>query len=95
MKQNRELTELKNIGKKIAGRLNEVGIFSEDRVAKSWSGWRTQNDKRKVPYRNPCLSAIIFIRLRAHCPISIGMISVRKGSGNLKKKSANQSLKWD
>ncbi len=33
MNQNRELTELKNIGKKIAGRLNEVGIFSEDELS--------------------------------------------------------------
>ncbi len=32
IKQNRKLTELKNIGKKIAGRLNEVGIFSEDEL---------------------------------------------------------------
>ena len=31
--QNRKLTELKNIGKKIAGRLNEVGIFSEDELS--------------------------------------------------------------
>ena len=30
MSQNRSLTDLKNIGKKIAGRLNDVGIFSED-----------------------------------------------------------------
>ena len=30
MSQNRKLTELKNIGKKIAGRLNEVGLSSED-----------------------------------------------------------------
>lgn len=30
MSRNRDLTDLKNIGKKIAGRLNEVGIFSED-----------------------------------------------------------------
>jgi DNA transformation protein len=30
MSRNRDLTVLKNIGKKIAGRLNEVGIFSED-----------------------------------------------------------------
>jgi len=30
MSWNRNLTELKNIGKKIAERLNEVGIFSED-----------------------------------------------------------------
>ena len=34
MKQNRKLTELKNIGKKIAGRLNEVGIFSENELRK-------------------------------------------------------------
>jgi DNA transformation protein and related proteins len=34
MKQSRELTELKDIGKKIAGRLNEVGIYSEDRLRK-------------------------------------------------------------
>jgi DNA transformation protein len=30
MTLNRNLTELRNIGKKLAGRLNEVGIFSED-----------------------------------------------------------------
>lgn len=30
MSQNSKLTNLRNIGKKIAGRLNEVGIFSED-----------------------------------------------------------------
>ena len=30
MSRNKSLTDLKNIGKKIAGRLNEVGIFSED-----------------------------------------------------------------
>ena len=30
MSRNRNLTDLKNIGKTIAGRLNEVGIFSED-----------------------------------------------------------------
>ena len=27
--QSRDLTDLKNIGNKIAGRLNEIGIFSE------------------------------------------------------------------
>lgn len=32
MKRNRKLTELKNIGSKIAGRLNEVGIFSEQKL---------------------------------------------------------------
>lgn len=30
MSRNNSLTDLKNIGKKIARRLNEVGIFSED-----------------------------------------------------------------
>jgi DNA transformation protein and related proteins len=30
MSRNKDLTVLKNIGKKIASRLNEVGIFSED-----------------------------------------------------------------
>ncbi len=30
MSQNRKLSELKNIGKKIAARLNEVGLSSED-----------------------------------------------------------------
>ncbi len=34
MKQNRELTELKNIDKKIAGRLNDVGVFSEEGLRK-------------------------------------------------------------
>ena len=28
--KNRKIIDLKNIGKKIAGRLNEIGIFSED-----------------------------------------------------------------
>jgi DNA transformation protein and related proteins len=30
MSRNRDLTDLKNIRKKVAGQLNEVGIFSED-----------------------------------------------------------------
>jgi len=32
MEQNRKLVDLQNIGKKIAARLNEVGIFSEDEL---------------------------------------------------------------
>ena len=32
MRHNRKLTDLKNIGQKIAKRLNEVGIFSEDEL---------------------------------------------------------------
>ena len=33
MKINRKLTNLKNIGTKIANRLNEAGIFSEEELA--------------------------------------------------------------
>ena len=32
MRQNRKLTDLKNIGRKIAARLNEAGIFSEKQL---------------------------------------------------------------
>ena len=32
MEKSRSLTKLRNIGKKIAARLNEVGIFSEDEL---------------------------------------------------------------
>ncbi len=32
MTTNKKLTDLKNIGAKIAGRLNEAGIFSEDEL---------------------------------------------------------------
>lgn len=32
MMTNRSVTELKNIGAKIAGRLNEAGIFSEEEL---------------------------------------------------------------
>jgi DNA transformation protein len=32
MKPTRKLTELKNMGVKIASRLNEIGIFSEDEL---------------------------------------------------------------
>ncbi|WP_372882322.1 TfoX/Sxy family protein [Psychromonas sp.] len=32
MSRNKDLTHLKNIGNKIAGRLNKVGIFSEDEL---------------------------------------------------------------
>ena len=32
MTTNRKLTELKNIGAKITGRLNEAGIFSEEEL---------------------------------------------------------------
>ena len=32
VKQKRKVIELRNIGKKIAGRLNEAGIFTEDEL---------------------------------------------------------------
>jgi len=49
MKQNRKLIELKNIGKKIAGRLNEVGIFSEDSLRKTGPVGAYKMLKEKYP----------------------------------------------
>lgn len=47
MLKNRKLIDLKNIGKKIAARLNEVGIFSEDelRVAGAVNAHRMIKEK--------------------------------------------------
>jgi DNA transformation protein len=49
MKQNRKLTDLKNIGKKIAGRLNEVGVFSENDLRKIGSVKAHRTIKMKYP----------------------------------------------
>ncbi|PID66338.1 MAG: competence protein TfoX [Gammaproteobacteria bacterium] len=49
MKPNRQLTELKNIGKKIAGRLNEVGIFSEDDLRQVGAVVAHKKIKEKYP----------------------------------------------
>ncbi len=49
MKTNRKLTELKNIGKKIAGRLNEVGIFSEDEIQNVGAANAHKMIKEKYP----------------------------------------------
>ena len=49
MTQNRRLTDLKNIGKKIAGRLNEVGIFSEDELRLVGAAGAHRMIKEKYP----------------------------------------------
>lgn len=49
MTQNRKLTELRNIGKTIAVRLNEVGIFSEDELRVIGSGEAHRMIKEKYP----------------------------------------------
>lgn len=49
MKQNRKLTELKNIGRILAGRLNEVGIFSEDDLRKASPVGAHKKLKAKYP----------------------------------------------
>ena len=49
MTHNRKLTELKNIGKKIAGRLNEVGIFSEDELRVVGAAEANRMIKEKYP----------------------------------------------
>jgi len=49
MDNNRKLTALINIGKKIAGRLNEVGIFSEDELRFTGAVKAHQLIKEKYP----------------------------------------------
>ena len=49
MAQNRKLTDLKNIGKKIAGRLNEVGIFSENELRFAGAVAAHRMIKKKYP----------------------------------------------
>ncbi|WP_045221102.1 TfoX/Sxy family protein [Desulfonatronum thioautotrophicum] len=45
----RQLTDLKNIGKKIAGRLNEAGIFTEDDLRRLGAA----EAHRKIKERHP------------------------------------------
>ncbi|MCU7917977.1 MAG: TfoX/Sxy family protein [Candidatus Thiodiazotropha sp. (ex Epidulcina cf. delphinae)] len=47
--QNRKLIELKNIGKKIAGRLSEVGIFSEDELRRVGAAEAHRMIREKYP----------------------------------------------
>jgi len=49
MSRNRDLTDLKNIGKKIASRLNEIGVFSEDELRHVGSVGAHQIIKEKYP----------------------------------------------
>ena len=49
MSQNRNLTDLKNIGKRIARRLNEVGIFSEDDLRRVGSVGAHRMIKERYP----------------------------------------------
>ncbi len=46
---DRKLTDLKNIGKKIAGRLNEVGIQSEDDLRSAGAVAAHQKIRRRYP----------------------------------------------
>ena len=49
MTKNRDLTELKNIGKKIAKRLNEVGIITENELRKVGAVEAHKKIKEKYP----------------------------------------------
>lgn len=49
MLEKRKPTELKNIGKKIAGRLNEVGLFSENELREVGAGQACRKIKEKYP----------------------------------------------
>jgi len=59
MLQNRKLTELKNIGSKIAGRLNEVGIFTEDELR--FYGPSKAHEMIKDKYPNEILSVCYYL----------------------------------
>ena len=49
MARNRRLTDLKNIGQKIAVRLNEIGIFSEDELRHVGAAAAHRMIKEKYP----------------------------------------------
>lgn len=49
MQQNRRLTDLKNIGMKLAARLNEVGIFSEAELRNAGALEAHRKIKRRYP----------------------------------------------
>jgi DNA transformation protein len=49
MAQNRRLIELKNIGQKIAGQLNEIRIFSEDELRHVGAAGAHRMIKEKYP----------------------------------------------
>ena len=49
MQRNRKLTDLKNIGKKLADRLNAVGIFSEDELERVGPAEAHRMIKEKFP----------------------------------------------
>jgi DNA transformation protein len=49
MSQNRSLTDLKSIGHKLASRLNEIGVFSEDELRHVGAVGAHQMIKEKYP----------------------------------------------
>lgn len=59
MSQNRPLTDLKNIGTKIANRLNEVGISSEDELREA--GAVEAHKRLKEKYPNETLSICYYL----------------------------------
>lgn len=59
MLSNRKLTDLKNIGEKIAVRLNAVGIFSEDELRAVGAANAHRMIKRK--YRDTSLPVCYYL----------------------------------
>lgn len=59
MNQNRKLVELNNIGKKIAGRLNEIGIFCEDDLR--FIGAVSAHKMLKEKYPNETLAVCYYL----------------------------------
>jgi len=89
--RNTSLADLKNIGKKIAERLNEAGIFSEDDLGHLGAVGAHRLIKEKIRMRL-CRFVTTCIHSKGRYLTSIGMRSVSKESSNSEHKSANKAL---
>ena len=65
MSKNRKLTDLKNIGARIAGRLNEAGIYSEDELRRAAPAEPTAASRPAIPTK-PSRCVITCIHLKVH-----------------------------
>lgn len=78
MARNRKLTDLKNIGKKIAGRLNDVGIFSEKDLQSVGAAKAHKMIKEKYPRKVIPVGYYLYSFAGALCDKHWKDIGVRK-----------------
>jgi DNA transformation protein len=91
MIQNRRLTDLKNIGKKIAGRLNEVGIFSETELRLAGAAGAHRMIKEKYPDETLPVCYYLY-SFEVALNDKHWNESARKESNTLNHRSANKAL---